>query len=107
MKKFITKHYKSLIIVGVLLVSLPWTIGLVQKAVEYLTGAAFRPAAIVVSSDQTQGQLRNIWGGVAQGFEKRGWRIIPAITSRQAWTSQRRRKSTGARVIRYMTRKSH
>lgn len=70
MQKFWVKHKKSIIVLGLLVVSLPWTIGLVQKAVEYITGAAFKPAAMIVSTNQTQGPVRDIWKGVAQGFEK-------------------------------------
>ena len=71
MQKFWSKHKKSLIVLGLLLASLPWTYGLAQRAVQYITGAAFRPAALVVATDQPQGPVREIWRGVAQGFEKR------------------------------------
>ena len=64
------KNKKSLIVVGILVLSLPWTIGLAQTAWKWVTGAYFRPATIVVSVDKGQGQLRNIWSGVSQGFEK-------------------------------------
>lgn len=64
------KNKKSLIALGILVVSLPWTIGLAQTAWQWVTGAYFRPASIEVFADQGQGELRNIWSGVAQGFEK-------------------------------------
>lgn len=68
--KWLRKNTKSLVILLILAVSLPWTIKLTQSAWQWVTGAFYRPAAIVVSADQTQGELREIWAGVAQGFEK-------------------------------------
>lgn len=59
-----------MILLGVLLATLPWTYGLAQRAVQYLTGASWRKAALVVETDQTQGAVREIWRGVGQGFEK-------------------------------------
>lgn len=70
MKKYFSKNYKSLVILTVLLVSLPWTLGLALKAFKYLTGAAYKSAAIVVQADQSQGNLKELWKGVAQGYEK-------------------------------------
>lgn len=70
MKKFWNKNKWAIIILGVLVVSLPWTYGLAQRAVQYITGASFRPAALTVETTQSQGPLREIWRGVGQGFEK-------------------------------------
>lgn len=70
MQKFWQKNWKSLIIVFGLLVTLPLTVPLAQKTWQYLTGASYKAAALVVDVSQPQGQIRPIWQGVAQGFEK-------------------------------------
>lgn len=94
MKKFWTKHKKSLLFLLILVASLPWTVGLAQKAIQYITGAAYRPAAIIVETSQSQGPLREIWRGVAQGFEKReGEDLRLASTSSLL-------KSAGVRYVR-------
>jgi len=65
------KHnWKSLLIVGGLLVTLPWTIKLGQQAWRWMTGASYVAAAIVVDNNQPQGPVNTVWDGVAQGFEK-------------------------------------
>lgn len=64
------RNWKSLLVVAILLGSLPWTVGLVQKVTKYLTGASFQAAAIVVDSSQPGQPVRKIWSGVSQGFEK-------------------------------------
>jgi len=70
MKKFFRKNWKSLVVVVVLLASLPLTIPLAQNTWRWITGASYQTAAIVVDISQPQGQLKKIWGGVSQGFEK-------------------------------------
>lgn len=67
---WLKKNWKSLSILVLLLGTLPWTLNLAQTAWKYLTGASARPAAIVVDTTQSQGPLREIWHGVAQGYEK-------------------------------------
>lgn len=65
-----SKNKKSVIILVALVAILPLTLRLAQTAWKWMTGASYREAAIVVSADQAQGQLREIWHGVGQGFEK-------------------------------------
>jgi len=67
---FFKKNKKSLMVLLLLVLSLPLTLKLAQTAWKWVTGAFYKPAAIVVETDQAQGQLREIWNGVAQGFEK-------------------------------------
>lgn len=64
------KNVRALIILAVLLITLPWTLSLAQSAWRLVTGAFYQPASIVVSADQAQGELRQIWQAVAQGYEK-------------------------------------
>jgi hypothetical protein len=70
MQKFWKKNWKSLAIVGLLLVTLPLSIPLAINAWRYVTGASYRAAAIVVDVSQPQAPIRPIWAGVTQGFEK-------------------------------------
>ncbi len=70
MKRFWWRNSKSLILVGTLIVLLPVTIPLAQKAWKYLTGASYQAANIVVDVSQTNGVVRRVWDGVAQGYEK-------------------------------------
>lgn len=64
------RNWKSILVVTLLLGSLPWTVNLVQRVTKYLTGASYQAAAFVVDVSQPQGQIRKIWAGAAQGFEK-------------------------------------
>lgn len=70
MEKFFRKNWKGIVVILLLFGSLPFTIPLAQNAWRWVTGASFRTAAIVVDVSQPQGQIRKIWSGVAQGFEK-------------------------------------
>lgn len=70
MGNFWRKNWKSLVIVVGLLGSLPFTIPLAQNAWRLITGASFQAAAIVVDVSQPGAQVRKIWSGVSQGFEK-------------------------------------
>jgi hypothetical protein len=70
MQKFWKKNWKSLSVVGLLLVTLPLSIPLAINAWKYVTGASYRSAAIVVDVSQPQAPIRPIWTGVTQGFEK-------------------------------------
>jgi hypothetical protein len=70
MQNFWRKNWKSIVVVAALLLSLPLTIPLAQNAWRWVTGASFQNAAMVVDLGQRQGELRKIWSGVAQGFEK-------------------------------------
>lgn len=70
MEKFFRKNWRSIVVVVLLFGSLPLTIPLAQNAWRWITGASYQAAAIVVDISQPQGQIRKIWGGVAQGFEK-------------------------------------
>lgn len=70
MQKFWKKNWKSLVVVGLLLATLPLSIPLAINAWRYVTGASYRAAAIVVDVSQPQAPIRPIWQGVAQGFEK-------------------------------------
>ena len=94
MKKFFRKNWKSLVVVVVLLASLPLTIPLAQNAWRWITGASYQTAAIVVDISQPQGQLKKIWGGVSQGFEK-----LPESDFRMSATSGLL-KSVGTRYVR-------
>ena len=70
-KIYLKKHWKPLVLVGLLLLTLPLTIPLAQRAWEWVTGASYQAAAIVVDSSRDNGPVRPIWQGVAQGFEKK------------------------------------
>lgn len=70
MQKFWKKNWKSLAVVGLLLITLPLSIPLAINAWRYVTGASYRAAAIVVDVSQPQAPIRPIWSGVTQGFEK-------------------------------------
>jgi hypothetical protein len=94
MKKFWKKNWKSLLVVFGLLVTLPLTLPLAQNAWRWITGASFQNAAIVVDISQPQDQIRKIWSGVSQGFEK-----LPEADFRLSATSGLL-KGVGARYIR-------
>jgi len=87
-------NWKSLLVLTVLLASLPWTVGLVQKVTKYLTGASFQTAAIVVDVSQPGRAINKVWMGVAQGFEK-----LPEADFRVSATSGLL-KSVGTRYVR-------
>ena len=70
MKNYLRKNWKPLSLVLILLLTLPWTLQLASQAWRILTGASYKPAAIVVDVSRGQGGLREIWHGVGQGFEK-------------------------------------
>ena len=70
MQKFWQKNWRSLAVVFGLVVTLPLTLPLAQNAWRWITGASYQAAAIVTDVSQPQGQVRKIWSGVAQGFEK-------------------------------------
>lgn len=70
MRKYFQKNLKTILLVVILLVLLPFTIPLAQQAWKYLTGASYVPANIVVDVSQTNGRVKRVWDGVAQGFEK-------------------------------------
>lgn len=63
-----------------LILSLPFTYRLGQRAVELITGASFRPAAFVVAADQPGRPIRRIWRGVTQGHEKANLRLDTVVT---------------------------
>jgi xylan 1,4-beta-xylosidase len=88
------RNYKSLIVVLLLVGSLPWTVGLVQKVTKYLTGASFQTAAIVVDVSQPGKPINKIWSGVAQGFEK-----LPEADFRMSATTGLL-KSVGTKYVR-------
>lgn len=67
---WLKKNLKSLLLVGLLLISLPLTVPLAQRAWKWMTGASYVAAAIVVDTAQPQGPVNAVWEGVAQGFEK-------------------------------------
>lgn len=69
-KSWLQKNKRSLIVLVLLVGSLPWTLKLAQTAWEWVTGAFYRPANILVETTKTQGELNRVWEGVAQGFEK-------------------------------------
>lgn len=70
MQKFWQKNRKSLIVVAILFGTLPLTVPLAQRAWQWMTGASYQAAAIVVDVSQPNGELNRVWDGVAQGFEK-------------------------------------
>lgn len=70
MRKYLQKNFKTVLLVVVLLALLPVTIPLAQQAWKYITGASYVPANIVVDASQTNGLVKRVWDGVAQGFEK-------------------------------------
>lgn len=88
------KKWKSLLVVGLLVVSLPWTVGLAQRTFQYLIGASYQAAAIVVDTSQPGSSVRKIWFGVSQGFEK-----LPEADFRLNATSSLL-KSVGTRYVR-------
>jgi xylan 1,4-beta-xylosidase len=94
MKKFWKKNWKRLSVVIGLLVTLPLNLPLAQNAWRWVTGASFQAAAIVVDISQPQGQIRKIWGGVSQGFEK-----LPEADFRLTATAGLL-KSVGTRYVR-------
>src|SRR3989339_1078862 len=75
MSKFWAKRRGAILLVLLLVVTLPLTVGLVQKAVQLLTGASFRPAAIVVDASQLNGPFPMVWAGLSQGHEKKDLRL--------------------------------
>lgn len=79
MKLYARRNKRALIIVLILAVTLPLTYGLAQKAVELITGAAYRPASFVVAADQPGQPLRRIWRGVSQGHEVSELRLDTAV----------------------------
>ena len=88
------RNWKSLSVVLLLVASLPWTVGLVQKVTKYLTGASYQAAAIVIDASQPGLPIKKTWSGVAQGFEK-----LPEEDFRLSATSGLL-KSVGARYVR-------
>lgn len=70
MQKYWQKNWKALLLFGMLVVTLPLTVPLAQRAWKMLTGASYKAAAIVVDASQPQKPLVRMWDGVAQGFEK-------------------------------------
>ncbi len=70
-KQYLKKHWRPLALVVLLLVTLPLSIPLAQHAWEWVTGASYQAAAIVVDTSHQNGPVRPIWMGVAQGFEKK------------------------------------
>ena len=70
MSRYWHKNWKSLTLITLLLVTLPLTVPLAQRAWKILTGASYETASIVVDASQPQGALKRTWDGVAQGFEK-------------------------------------
>lgn len=58
-----------MVIVG-LVVTLPFTVPLTQRAWKVMTGASYQAAAIVIDTSQVQKPLTRSWDGVSQGFEK-------------------------------------
>ena len=70
MRKYFQKNWKPIALVLVLSLLLPVTIPLAQQAWKYLTGASYAPASITVDVSQTNGRVRRVWDGVAQGGGK-------------------------------------
>lgn len=70
MQRFWQKNWKSLVLILALVVSLPLTVPLAQKAWRFFTGASFVTAAIVVDASQSLGPVERLWDAVAQGYEK-------------------------------------
>lgn len=70
MRKYFQKNWRTVGIVLALVLLLPLTVPLAQQAWKYLTGASYAPANITVDVSQTNGRVRRVWDGVAQGFEK-------------------------------------
>ncbi|MBP9670530.1 hypothetical protein KBD75_03970 [Candidatus Woesebacteria bacterium] len=94
MAKYLKKNWKSFVIVFGLLFSLPFTVPLAQKTWRYLIGASFQAAAIVVDVSQPGPEIKKIWSGVAQGFEK-----LPESDFRMSGTTGLL-KSVGVKYIR-------
>ncbi len=94
MRKYLTKNWKPIVLVLALLFLLPVTIPLAQQAWKYLTGASFAPANIVIDASQTNGRVRRVWDGVAQGYEK-----LPDADFRLSGVAPIV-KSTGVRYVR-------
>ncbi|MEI6690790.1 MAG: hypothetical protein WCL07_03515 [bacterium] len=79
MRKFLKKNWKNLAVVLGLLVTIPLTLPLAINAWKYLTGASYKPAALVVQTDRTGDQLNRIWEGVSQGHEQKDLRLDTAV----------------------------
>lgn len=82
MQNYWRRHWKNILIVTVLLGSLPLTVPLAQRAWRWVTGASYQAASIVIDAEQSQGPIRRIWDGVAQGFEKtegQDFRLAPVV----------------------------
>lgn len=79
MKLYVRRNRKAFFIVLLLALTLPLTYGLAQKAVELITGAAFKPAAFVIAADQPSSPIRRIWRGVAQGHEVSAQRLDTTV----------------------------
>jgi hypothetical protein len=77
--EFAKKRKIPLLIALLLVVTLPFTYRLGQRAVELITGATFIPANLVVATDQPARPIRPIWRGVSQGHEMADQSLSTAV----------------------------
>lgn len=80
MKTFFRKNRKALILVFILAVTLPLSVNLVQKAIQLITGASYKPASLVVAADQPTRPINAIWSGVSQGHEMSNLRLDSTVS---------------------------
>lgn len=76
---FWRRNRGTFFILMILVLTLPFTIRLGQKAVELLVDASYRPASLVVAADRPAGPIRRIWRGVAQGHEVSEMRLDTTV----------------------------
>ncbi|MFH2019050.1 MAG: glycosyl hydrolase [bacterium] len=79
MKKYWEKNKKTILSLAVLVVTFPVTVGLAQKVIQLVTGASFKPAAIVVTADKSRGNLNTVWKGLSQGHEEKEMRLTSSV----------------------------
>lgn len=72
---YLIRNKKTLFVLLLLILSLPLTYRLGQKAVELFISATYKPASLVVSVDRPLRPIRPIWNGVAQGHEESEQRL--------------------------------
>ncbi len=83
MRDFFRKHWKSFSVLLLLLVSVGYSVGLVQKAVEWITNATYTPAALTVYPE-SRSPMKRIWEGMAQGYESKELRLEPVTATLKA-----------------------
>lgn len=78
MASFFRRYWKAIFVFAILLTGLGYSVGLVQKAVEWFTGASYTPAAIVVHPKFAY-EMNRVWEGLAQGNEQENLRLTASL----------------------------